>query len=130
MYSPPAPWGGVIDGAALDRLDCSIIAGGANNVLSTSSIAEKAGAGGVLYVPDFVINSGGLIYVFAGLTPRKSSEWIENKIKGIYHTLTRIFQMSEEQNIATGECAFRLAEERMDNVDPSSFYLGGSKNGG
>ena len=129
VFSPCA-MGGVIDGAVLDSLDCSIIAGGANNVLSTSSIAEKAKARGVLYVPDFVINSGGLIYVFAGLVPRKSSEWIENKIKGIYSTLTRIFQMSEGQNIATGECAFRLAEERMDDVDPSSFYLGGSKNGG
>ena len=129
VFSPCA-LGGVIDEAALDSLDCSIIAGGANNVLSTSSIADKAKARGVLYVPDFVINSGGLIYVFAGLSPGKSSEWIENKIKGIYNTLTRIFGMSGEQNIATGECAFRLAEERMDNVDPSSFYLGGLKNGG
>ena len=129
VFSPCA-LGGVIDGTALDIMDCSIIAGGANNVLSTSSMAEKAKARGLLYVPDFVINSGGLIYVCAGLIPRKSAEWIENKIKGIDDTLTRIFQMSEEQNIATSECAFRLAEERMDGVDSSSFYLGGLKNGG
>ncbi|MCY4513496.1 MAG: leucine dehydrogenase, partial [Bdellovibrionales bacterium] len=129
VFSPCA-LGGVIDGTALDIMDCSIIAGGANNVLSTSSMAEKAKDRKLLYVPDFIINSGGLIYVFAGLPPLKSSEWIENKIKGIYNTLTRIFQMSEEQDITTGECAFLLSEERMDDVDPSSFYLGGSKNGG
>ena len=129
VFSPCA-LGGVIDEATLDSMDCSIIAGGANNVLSTSSIAAKAKTKGVLYVPDFVINSGGLIYVFAGLAPHKSFEWVKNKIRGIYNTLTRIFEMSEEENITTGECAFRLAEARMDDVDPSSFYLGGSKNGG
>ena len=128
VFSPCA-LGGVIDGTALDIMDCSIIAGGANNVLSTSSMAEKAKSRKLLYVPDFIINSGGLIYVFARLSPRKSSEWIENKIKGIYNTLTRIYQMSQEQDITTGECAFLLAEERMDDVDPSSFYLEGSKNG-
>ena len=119
----PCALGGIIDETALNTLNCSIIAGGANNVLSTSSIAEKAKARGVLYVPDFVINSGGLIYVFAGWG-KKPASWAENKIKGIYDTLQRIFQMSEEQNIGTGGCAFRLAEERMNQADPASFYIG------
>ena len=125
IFSPCA-LGGSIDEKALNTLDCSIIAGGANNVLSTSSVAEEAKARDILYVPDFVINSGGLIYVYAGWEPHKPAEWIQNKIQGIYNTLTRIFQMSEEQNIGTGKCAVRLAEERINCADPSSFYIGGA----
>lgn len=124
IFSPCA-LGGIIDKKALDTLDCSIIAGGANNILSTSSIAEEVKDRGILYVPDFIINSGGLIYVYAGWEPHKPAEWIQNKIQGIYDTLTRIFQMSEEQNIGTGKCAVRLAEERINQADPSSFYIGG-----
>ena len=122
VFSPCA-LGGIIDEAALNTLNCFIIAGGANNVLSTSSIGEKAKRKGILYVPDFVINSGGLIYVFSGWG-KKPAFWAENKIKGIYDTLQRIFQMSEEQNIGTGRCAFRLAEERMNQAHPASFYIG------
>ena len=126
IFSPCA-MGGVIDKKILNTLDCSIIAGGANNVLSTSSVAEEAKARNILYVPDFIINSGGLIYVYAGWEPLKPSEWIQNKIQGIYDTLTRIFQMSEEQNIGTGKCAIRLAEERINCSNPSSFYIGGAQ---
>ena len=132
IFSPcdifsPCALGGVIDGETLKKIDCSIIAGGANNILKTSSYAETLRKMGVLYVPDFVINGGGLIYVCAGLIPRKPPEWIQKKIKGIYETLAQIFQMSSHSSITTGECAIRLAEERMERADPDSFHTGGLK---
>ncbi|QQS38911.1 leucine dehydrogenase [Candidatus Woesebacteria bacterium] len=47
----------------IDELKCKIIAGGANNQLDDEKTGEKLFKRGILYAPDFVVNSGGLISV-------------------------------------------------------------------
>ncbi|MCC5888143.1 MAG: Glu/Leu/Phe/Val dehydrogenase [Gammaproteobacteria bacterium] len=58
----PCAFGGVLDDSVLPTLDCRIIAGAANNQLAHPDMAERLAARGILYVPDFVINSGGVIH--------------------------------------------------------------------
>jgi len=48
----------VVDAATVGSLRCSILAGGANDVLATADMATALAARGVLYIPDFVINAG------------------------------------------------------------------------
>ena len=112
IFSPCA-LGGVMNEESLKKLNCSIIAGGANNVLENVSVAKKIQEKGILYVPDFVLNSGGLIYVFAGLAPKKSKEWVESKIKDIGSVLLEIFKISEKKKKTTVDCAIEVAQERI-----------------
>jgi leucine dehydrogenase len=57
----PCALGGILHDLTLTRLRCRIVAGGANNVLARPLHGDRLHELGILYAPDFVINSGALI---------------------------------------------------------------------
>ncbi|HSC81802.1 MAG TPA: Glu/Leu/Phe/Val dehydrogenase dimerization domain-containing protein [Chitinolyticbacter sp.] len=59
----PCGLGGVLNAQTVGELHCAAVAGAANNQLASGVIADELEARGILYAPDYVINSGGLIYV-------------------------------------------------------------------
>ncbi len=59
----PCGLGGVLNAQTVGELHCAAVAGAANNQLASAEIADELEARGILYAPDYVINSGGLIYV-------------------------------------------------------------------
>ncbi len=67
----------VIDRSTVGSLRCRIVAGGANDVLATPEMATMLDQRGVIYVPDFVINAGGVIQIHA-----LRSQWGPDKLEG------------------------------------------------
>lgn len=59
----PCGLGGVLNAQTVGELHCAAVAGAANNQLASAEVADELEARGILYAPDYVINSGGLIYV-------------------------------------------------------------------
>jgi glutamate dehydrogenase/leucine dehydrogenase len=59
----PCAGGGLIDERLARTLQVGVVAGAANNPLTGSHVAEELARRGVLYVPDFLANCGGLIHV-------------------------------------------------------------------
>ncbi|OEC46797.1 amino acid dehydrogenase [Pseudomonas sp. 1D4] len=59
----PCGLGGVLNTQSAPQLRCAVVAGAANNQLASPDIADLLEARGILYAPDYVINSGGLIHV-------------------------------------------------------------------
>jgi leucine dehydrogenase len=57
----PCALGGVLNEETVPRLAAQIVCGSANNQLATPADAARMHARGVLYCPDYVVNSGGLI---------------------------------------------------------------------
>ena len=55
-------------GAVCADVTCRLVCGAANNPLASPDVAERLAARGVLYVPDFLANCGGLISVAAEWT--------------------------------------------------------------
>jgi leucine dehydrogenase len=55
----------VLHAAAVDELDCAVVAGAANDVLAERSCAELVARRGIVYVPDFVANAGGVVQIHA-----------------------------------------------------------------
>lgn len=55
----------VVTDSTVRRLRCRIIAGGANDVLESAGLADRLAERGIVYVPDFVINAGGVIQIHA-----------------------------------------------------------------
>ena len=109
----PCALGSIVNDDTIDRLKCQIVAGAANNILSDY---EKHGKilldRGVLYAPDYAINSGGVINVygeFEGYNEKRSY----NRVNHIYDILQEIFQRSQDENIPTMDAADILAEERI-----------------
>ena len=55
----------MIDDALARAIDCHVVAGAANNPLTNRAVADTLLRRGILYVPDFLANCGGLIHVSA-----------------------------------------------------------------
>lgn len=115
IYAPCA-LGATVNDETLKRLKCSIIAGSANNQLKDENIHGKIVMDkGIIYAPDFAINSGGVINVyseFKGLSP----DWGMVKAEEIYTTIQNIIKRSVKDNIPTYQIANKIAEERIASV--------------
>lgn len=61
----PCALGGMIDAEVARELRCRIVCGAANNPLGGPDAAALLAARGILYVPDFLANCGGLVHVDA-----------------------------------------------------------------
>ncbi|HST39871.1 MAG TPA: Glu/Leu/Phe/Val dehydrogenase dimerization domain-containing protein [Conexibacter sp.] len=61
----PCALGGMIEAEVARELRCRIVCGAANNPLSGPEAAALLAARGILYVPDFLANCGGLVHVDA-----------------------------------------------------------------
>ena len=66
----------------------------------------------LMYVPDYVINAGGLMNV-ANELQGYNKEKAKYQVEGIYYILTRIFDYAVNNNISTLEAANILAERRI-----------------
>ena len=112
VYAPCA-LGATLNADSIPLLRCRVVAGAANNQLATPEDGERLRAAGILYAPDYVINSGGALHGIGlerlGWTPDE----LERKVEGIGETLTRIYVEADEEGISTDAAAERLAAERL-----------------
>ena len=117
----PCAMGGALNDDTIAQLKCDIIAGAANNQLWKSHHDKVLLEKGILYVPDYVINSGGVICV--GYEYFRKSEYnpqdfnIERgsmvaHVESVGKIVADILAESEARNLPTGETADKLAEER------------------
>jgi leucine dehydrogenase len=113
IYSPCA-LGATVNDDTLDRLKCSIIAGAANNQLADEvKHGQEVMSRGMIYVPDYLINAGGIINCYWEVIGYNRDAAMRST-EEIYNTASRIFAMSKEENLPTYLCANRLAEARIE----------------
>jgi leucine dehydrogenase len=113
IYAPCA-LGATINDETIYKLKAKIIAGSANNQLANE---DKHGRilheRGIIYTPDFLINAGGLIHVFAEFESYDKQEAIR-KTENIYNTTLEILERANANNMATNTAAVTIANERID----------------
>jgi len=105
----PCGLGAVLNEKTISQLKCKVIAGCANNQLAQDDIGQMLHEQKVLYVPDYVINSGGLIFAsgrFRGL----SANQIGHEIFKLKDTLNKIFILSKNKKQASHQIANEMAE--------------------
>lgn len=109
----PCGGGGAVNADSVNRLNCRIVAGAANNVLKESKYGAVLSERGILYAPDYIINAGGIIFVEYSRQGNKDPEEIKTVITGIGGRLKEIFRRSREQQLLPEEVADLFAEERL-----------------
>lgn len=98
IYSPCA-MGGEFTSKKIKELNCLIIAGGANNQLKNESLSKNIHDKGIWYIPDFVINSGGLIQIVDELDKSGyNKKRVIARLKNIGKTITQIIMKSKATN--------------------------------
>lgn len=111
----PCALGAVINDQTIEKLKCKVVAGGANNQLAEDRHGEALKEMGILYAPDYVINSGGLMNVFVELEGYSHERAFE-KTQQVYENLLEVFEIAEKEDIATHKAADRMAEKRIHDV--------------
>jgi valine dehydrogenase (NAD+) len=114
VYAPCA-LGGALDDATVEALRAKIVCGGANNQLAHAGIEKQLADRGVLYAPDYVVNSGGVIQV-ADEIEGFDFDRARQKATGIFDTTRRIFQIAADEGVPPAVAADRLAERRMSEI--------------
>ncbi|HYM95899.1 MAG TPA: hypothetical protein VET26_01235, partial [Candidatus Sulfotelmatobacter sp.] len=99
--------------ATIPRLRCRIVAGAANNQLEMPSDAALLRGRGIAYVPDFVINSGGVLHG-GGLEEQGwSRETLDARLAGIGEAVFKILETADREKIDTDTAARQIATERI-----------------
>jgi len=116
IYAPCA-LGATVNTETIEKLKCSVIAGSANNQLADESVhGEMLMKKGIIYAPDFVINSGGLINVYSELDSHYNKQRALSHTDKIYDITLEIFHISKQEKIPTYLAANRLAEKRIEQI--------------
>jgi valine dehydrogenase (NAD+) len=114
VYAPCA-LGGALSDDVLGLLQARVVCGAANNQLDHPGIEKQLEERGVLYAPDYVVNSGGLIQV-ADEIEGYSEPRARAKAAEIFDTTLRIFTLAADEGVPPAVAADRLAERRMSEV--------------
>ncbi len=112
----PCAMGAVLNTDHINKLKCKVIAGAANNQLEDENVhgpmlLEK----GITYVPDFLINAGGLINVYQEHIGY-NRETAMRKTEHIYNIALEVMKTSSAKNIHTQKIATELAEKRINDI--------------
>ena len=111
IFSPCAG-GGVFDKKTAPLFNCEVIAGAANNQIQEEEAGKILHERGIVYVPDFAINSGGLIGVVMYGVRKMSKEKTLKKIDQIGDIVQSILKESKNKNKPSDQVALDMAHKK------------------
>jgi len=107
----PCALGAALNERTIPKLNAKIVCGAANNQLATDADDERLRARGVLYMPDYLVNAGGVIVgAAAAFDGVADAAELSARVARISKTADRVVEMAARENIGTAHAADRLAE--------------------
>ena len=98
----PCAVGGIFTESSIQNLGCKIIAGGANNQLLNPTIDSHLHKKGIRYIPDVLINSGGVIGLTKDILKRNDLQ-IEDDLKLIGKRALNSMSFAKANNMSVLE---------------------------
>ncbi|HYN75033.1 MAG TPA: Glu/Leu/Phe/Val dehydrogenase dimerization domain-containing protein [Candidatus Limnocylindria bacterium] len=111
VFSPNA-LGGALNDSVVSALSCAVVCGAANNQLAHTATADALAARGILYMPDFLVNAGGVIQVADELRGFDDAR-AHARATRIYDTAREVLGRARAAGETPSAAADRLAEERI-----------------
>jgi leucine dehydrogenase len=105
----PCALGNVLTSITIPKIKAKIIAGAANNQLSTEADGARLADRDILYAPDYVINAGGIINVAHEYYGGSSEDLVRTDIARIPERLEKIFNEAKTSKQPTNVIADELA---------------------
>ncbi|NBB71844.1 MAG: amino acid dehydrogenase [Alphaproteobacteria bacterium] len=109
----PCALGGVLDRRTIPELRCRLVAGAANNQLATDADGDALAARGITYVPDYVINAGGVIAVAHEYLGERAAGVVRAKIDRIAATVSEILEQAQADGTTPARAADAAARRRL-----------------
>ena len=111
----PCVLGATLTESSVRSIEARMVCGAANNQLLTANVGDLMAAKGVLWVPDFVANAGGLIQV-GGERQDKSEDDVLLDVRRIGSTVANILETSRVDGVSTGEAALGIVRRRLQDA--------------
>ena len=108
----PCALGGVLDDAGVERVTAAIVCGGANNQLARPEHGTRLAERGIVYVPDFVANAGGVISGSVDIAGWDRARMVA-AVEAIAETTTEVLELARDSACAPHGAAERIAEKRL-----------------
>ena len=108
----PCALGAGLNEATIPEITAKVVCGAANNQLAVAADDARLAQRGILYAPDYLVNTGGLISVARPSTGLSDAD-ARAKLEHIPATLLHIFELAEREDIAPGAAADRLARDHL-----------------
>lgn len=110
----PCAIGGVLNEGTIPEIRAAMVCGAANNQLATPEDADRLHARGILYVPDYVANGGGIINVSAEILEIDDRDgWVNGRLDAIEANMARILERAAGEDISPAVIADRMVEEAL-----------------
>jgi len=111
----PCALGGVINTSNRNQLKCKGIVGAANNQLDNSETGEWLLKNNIVYSPDYLVNSGGVIAIASEIN--ETENLLEKQLEKIGDRLKLVLTESKKNNESTDSVAKRIAWERINGSE-------------
>lgn len=107
----PCALGSIFSVQSVKQLRCKVIAGSANNQLAGPDAGQAMQKAGIIYVPDYVANSGALI---KGVTEHQKGEEVAfDVVDRIFEITSMVLQRAKDEDQPTAATADKIARERL-----------------
>ena len=111
----PCALGGAINTSNKNQLKCKAIVGAANNQLDNSETGEWLLKNNIVYSPDYLVNSGGVIAIASEIN--RTENLLEKHLEKIGDRLQPVLEESKKNNKSTESVAKRIAWERINSSE-------------
>lgn len=109
----PCAMGAALNDKTIPELNCSGIAGLANNQLERPEHGRWLFDRNIAYAPDFIVNAGGMMRAGMTIFSTPDRDQALEKIAGLFETVGAILRESRDKNLPTESVAERIALERI-----------------
>jgi leucine dehydrogenase len=110
----PCALNGVLNDESVPLIRARAIAGAANNQLAHEAVSELLASRGILWVPDFVANAGGVVNIAVELEPEGyDTARAETRVRAIADTVRTVLDHAEATGSTPLAAAMEIARRRV-----------------
>lgn len=109
----PCALGAVLNDDSVPKLTAKLVCGAANNQLAHPGIATSLRQRGIRYLPDYVVNAGGIISV-AGEIHKAGPGYRQERLSGIAARIEAMLKRADDEGRSTTEIAGDMVKEILD----------------
>lgn len=109
----PCALGGIINDQSISEIKAKAICGLANNQLATPEHGVMLMEKGIVYVPDYVVNAGGMMGAGTRIFSQPTIEESNNRVLELYDIILNLLEKAHKENRPTSEVADEIALEKI-----------------
>lgn len=111
----PCALGAVLNAKTVPALTAKLVCGAANNQLATPDMAGALQSRDIVYLPDYVVNAGGIISV-AGEIHKRGEDYRRGRLDGIAIRVAEMLKRAKAEGRTTVEIADQMVDRMLEQA--------------